>query len=143
MPIIYKQRGSLRHESLSELHRQNSGVLQFKTGCGSCKYGGQADIRRCTSVPRTERRQGDDRYSAPPACIRIPDSDPRLASLPNDSCCLAGFRSCQRAQRIAQAAHHFLELRQVERLWSIGERAFRTGMHFDDNAIGADGDGGA
>src|SRR6266404_6880404 len=76
MPIIYKQRGSLRHEPLSELHRQNYGVLQFKNGCGSCKCGGQADIGRCTSVPRTERRQGDDRYSAPPACIHIPDSAP-------------------------------------------------------------------
>jgi hypothetical protein len=57
--------------------------------------------------------------------------------------CLRRSRSQHGAQRCAQPLHHTLKLWKIQRLRPIRERAFRAGMHLDDNSVRANRNGSA
>jgi hypothetical protein len=49
------------------------------------------------------------------------------------------YRFCDRAERLSKPAHHLLEGRKIQRLWSIRERAFRARVNLDNQTVGANG----
>src|SRR5579884_905949 len=52
-------------------------------------------------------------------------------------------RACDGAHGQRQALHNVVEACEIERLRAVGQGALRTGMHLDDDAVGAEGQGGS
>src|SRR5882724_6485563 len=122
---------------------------QWKMQGGKCKEGPQPASTKCL-VPRYMEQTRENRLNAlrPPlfllfsihskvACtVAHRAAFERISELKNSTACGGGdFRLSRFVPELnvwLQVVHHFLELREIERLRTIADGFLRRGMHFHD-----------